>query len=369
MFLSRVFCSFLNGASLALGIENRQEFLPRKHHTIRNVPEDCRIYHQLPDWFEPHVIETEEWATHQAIATRLGQQAHTPISYAPHGCYVKIIVGMNYPTKVVRIPNTRAMTLDGDHRFEQPSLDKMMQVWIGILIYNGFDCDVARCLIYSSVMMYDLVPITASARWVANDPTGYENIRKETATSNKSLLKKVKELCPNVIGAFTVGESAWKHFGDLLEGTDIPILNENRVIHPCIIHAGRATVRGRDTFIEESLRMLSELTGQSITAPCEETKRRLIHVHPDRLESQVSEICTHKDEAGVQCMNKIRSGGLCHSHGQNCTHKDEAGVQCVYKQRSGGLCRSHGGKGKKRKKFSLDDDSGTQKMLCTFIDD
>ena len=128
----------------------------------------------------------EDSGQYQPIASRLGQEVHSPFTYAPHDEQVLFFAGLNYPTA----GDDSDLDLD-DHKFESPSLSKMMDVWIGILQLNGYDRDVARCLLYSSVLVFNLIPITGPANWATSDPASYKSILNETAPITKGILKCV----------------------------------------------------------------------------------------------------------------------------------------------------------------------------------
>ena len=111
-----------------------------------------------------------------------------------------------------------------------------MDVWIGILQLNGYDRNVARCLIYSSVLVFDLIPITGPANWATSDPTSYKSILNETAPITKGILKRVLKRFPNVLGLFAICQAAFDGFPSLLEGTDVSMLNELSIAQPHVIY-------------------------------------------------------------------------------------------------------------------------------------
>ena len=226
--------SFLHGINPAHVDEVLCAFSPHKRHKVSDLPdEDIRNYHRNQDWFGPRLIETRENKKHQSIANRLGQEAYTPFSFASHGEQVVFLVGIDFPTEGDQDDdNSRAMTLNRDRKFNQPSLRDMMDVWIGILQDNDFDHDVARCLIYSSILIVNLIPITEASTWASKDPTGYDSVKNEITASNKAMLKNVIDMCPNVLGLLALGEAAYDGFPHLLQGTRISMINEERVMHP-----------------------------------------------------------------------------------------------------------------------------------------
>ena len=164
--------SFSHGINPAHVDEVLRAFLPRKDHTIHDIPTNIGNYHGRL----PRVIEMEESNQLQPIASRLGQDVQAPFTYAPDDNQVLFFVDLSFPTKM-----KNPWSLNLDHKFQQPSLREMMDVWIGILQYNGYDRDVARCFLYNSLLVIDLIPITGSASWAKSDPTGLKNVIEETA--------------------------------------------------------------------------------------------------------------------------------------------------------------------------------------------
>ena len=96
-----------------------------------------------------------------------------------------------------------------------------MDIWTGILEDNGYDRDDARSLLYSSVLVFDLIPITGPSNWATRDPTGLKNVMIETAPITKATLKSVRQRFPNILGLFAVGQAAFDGFPSVLEGTGI----------------------------------------------------------------------------------------------------------------------------------------------------
>ena len=70
-------------------------FLPHKGHRIHDLPDNIRAYHQP---LRRRVIETEESRQYQPIASSLGQEVHSPFTYAPHDGQVLFFAGLNYRT-------------------------------------------------------------------------------------------------------------------------------------------------------------------------------------------------------------------------------------------------------------------------------
>ncbi len=59
------------------------------------------------------------------------------------------------------------MQLDDSYNFCEPSLRQFADIWIGILARIGFNRRVAQCLVYSSILIFDLLPISGSPDWAA----------------------------------------------------------------------------------------------------------------------------------------------------------------------------------------------------------
>ena len=110
------------------------------------------------------------------------------------------------------------MQLDKDYNFCKPSLRTLADIWIGILDKNGFNRRVANCLVYSSILIFNLLPISGPSDWatmvnmdrklVVKSPT-YGWVLEQTQQPVKSMLMHiVDELCVNTVGLFCHWENS-----------------------------------------------------------------------------------------------------------------------------------------------------------------
>ncbi|KAL3798934.1 hypothetical protein ACHAW5_001661 [Stephanodiscus triporus] len=205
----------------------------------------------------------------------------------------------------------------------------MMDVWIGILQLNGYDRNVARCLLYSLVLVFDLIPITGPANWATSDPASYKSVLNETAPITKGILKCVLKRFPNILGLFAVGQAAFDGFPSLLEGTDVSMLNTQSIIHPCHIYQGWTYESSRTRFLEESVRVLTLVVRTNIIINDE--CKKLIHVHKDRMngvggrkESKASTtVCDTWDDRLEEVPTKSLGDWLRKQRHQYLLYKDE----------------------------------------------
>ncbi|KAL3778864.1 hypothetical protein ACHAW5_009343 [Stephanodiscus triporus] len=265
--------SFPHGINPAHVEEVLRALLSHKGHTIHDLPNDISAYHQQL----PCIIEMEESGQYQPIASRLGQEVYAPFTTnTPHDNQVLFFAALNYPNK-----SKYPYSLDLDHKFGSPSLSKMMDVWIGILQYNGYDRGIARCFLYSSVLVFDLIPITRSATWANSDPASYNDVLKETAPVTNAILKRLGNRFPNLVGHFGVGQTAFKEFPSVLQGTGVSMLNQIAIMHPSMIYQGRSYESTRTSYLQESARVLEIVMGTSIIVT--EDCKSLIHVHENNM--------------------------------------------------------------------------------------
>lgn len=163
-------------------------------------------------------------------------EVQPPDSFASTEYDIHFIFGLNYGLPTDN-PKNRPMALGVDKTFCRPSLHAMMHEWIFMLCFNGHDYDVARCLIYSSVLVVTLCPIAGGMHWGGNACNKtieftYKQARQETKAV-KSLLDHILRKCKNVIAFFAAGLAAYDGFPDLLAGTYRErITNQQAVVHP-----------------------------------------------------------------------------------------------------------------------------------------
>ena len=192
----------------------------------------------VPDTYAPTFGQSLEKVSNQIPGT----QAHVPDTYAPTFGHVLFIIGFHYPLTSNR---GRPMQLDDSYNFCEPSLRQFADIWIGILARNGFNRRVAQCLVYSSILIIDLLPISGSLDWAAKENVDGKHVVKshtyrwaleQTRQPVKTMLKYiVDELCVNAVGVFVVGNAASEAYPCLLKGTrfeDDGVLN-NTVSHTC----------------------------------------------------------------------------------------------------------------------------------------
>ena len=184
-----------------------------------------------------------EFASLEKVSNQIpGTQTHVLDTYAPTLGHVIFIIRFHYPLTSKR---GRPMQLDDSCYFCEPSLRQFADIWIGILARNGFNRRVAQCLVYSSILIFDLLPISGSTDWAAKvDEDGKRVVKshtyrwalKQTRQPVKTMLKYiVDELCVNAVGVFVVGNAASEAYPCLLKGTrfeDDGVLN-NSVAHTC----------------------------------------------------------------------------------------------------------------------------------------
>jgi hypothetical protein len=153
------------------------------------------------------------------------------------------------------------MQLDDSYNFCEPLLRQFADIWIGILARNGFNRRVAQCLVYSSMLIFDLLPISGSPDWAAKVNVDgnlvvksytYRWALEQTRQPVKTMLKYiVDELCVDAVGVFVVGNAASEAYPCLLKGThfeDDGVLNIT-VSHTCKVR--RAGCPSNQTSINE----------------------------------------------------------------------------------------------------------------------
>ena len=235
-----------------------------------------------------------EFASLEKVSNQiLGTQAHVPDTYAPIFGHVIFIIGFYYPLTSKR---GRPMQLDDSYNFCEPSLRQFADIWIGILARNGFNRRVAQCLVYSSILIFDLLPISGSLDWAAKANVDgklvvkshtYRWALEQTRQPVKTMLKFiVNELCVNAVGVFVVRNAASEAYPCLLKGTrfeDDGVLNNN-VSHTCKVRRAACHPTKQAAWINESAEALSLVVDEANPIRSEVVLDRdeIVYVHPNK---------------------------------------------------------------------------------------
>jgi hypothetical protein len=231
----------------------------------RKLPDEYRWYGSA-SYAQDALKGRIEFASFEKVANQIpGAQAHVPNTCAPTFGHVIFIVGFHFPLTTYQ---GRPMQLDDDYNFCEPSLRQFADIWIGILIQNGFNRRVAKCLVYSSILIFDLLPISGSSDWATKVNVDGKHVVKshtcrwaleQTRQPVKTMLKYiVDELCVNALGVFVVGNVASEAFPCLLKGTrfkDDGVLNKT-VTHTCKVKRGGCALNKQAAWINESVKAL-----------------------------------------------------------------------------------------------------------------
>ena len=128
-------------------------------------------------------------------------EVHTFDTYAPTFEHVIWIFVGHFPLHSIR---KRPMRLDGEFNFLEPSLKAFLDVWIRILAANGFNYGVAKCLMYSSVLIVDVLPISGTSSF-GEGCHMYESLWKESRPLVTSMFHTlVNDYCVNAIGCVAI---------------------------------------------------------------------------------------------------------------------------------------------------------------------
>ncbi len=189
------------------------------------------------------------------------------------------------------------MQLDDSYNSCEPSLRQFADIWFGILARNGFNRRVAQCLVYSSILIIDLLPISGSSDWWAakENVDGMRVIKSHTnrwvleltRQPVKTMLKYiVDELCVNAVGVFVVGNAASEAYPCLLKGTrfeDDGVLNNN-VSHTCKVRQAGCHPIEQAAWINESAEALSLVVDEANPIRSEVVLGRdeIVYVHPNK---------------------------------------------------------------------------------------
>jgi len=192
------------------------------------------------------------------------------------------------------------MQLDDSYNFCEPSLRQFADIWIGILARNGFNRRVAQCLVYSSILIIDLLPISGSSDWVAKENVDGKRVVKshtyrwaleQTRQPVKTMLKYiVDELCVNAVGVFVVGNAASEAYPCLLKGTrfeDDGVLNNN-VSHTCKVKQARCHRTEQAAWINESVKALTLVVDRMnpIRSDVILDRDEIVYVHPNKEQAE-----------------------------------------------------------------------------------
>ena len=208
------------------------------------------------------------------------------------------------------------MRLDGEYNFLKPSLKAFLDVWIRILAVNGFNYGVAKCLMYSSVLIVDVLPISGTSSF-GEGCHMYESLWKESRPLVTSMFHTlVNDFCVNAIGCVTMGVRARDAIKDLVEGLDISVLNEGHC-HSCLGAKGWCTIAQQEQWLSLATHALSEVSGDrpiTVSHLSVEAMGDIIHVSPSFLE---------KDRLSKLSPDQLRLEqdtmmGLCKSFANKC---------------------------------------------------
>ena len=193
-------------------------------------------------------------------------QVHYPDTYAQSLKDVLIIILAHYPLHSNR---RRPMEVNMAGDFKEPSLRAIADVWIAVLERNGVHRDSAKCMIYSSILVFDILPISGNSKFGGKDGKNpHSDIYNYLFEASRALVKAIFDRlvgeCSNALGIFAVGKAAFEACPALIEGLTIKLLND-RVCHPCLIYLGRCKVLSADAWIDQSLKVLKLVTGAELS--------------------------------------------------------------------------------------------------------
>ena len=136
----------------------------RNTNDKRTLPDSIRFYGKAM-YAQDALKGRTEFASFEKVSKQIpGTQAHVTDTYAPTFGHVIFIIGCHYPLTSKR---GRPNQLDDSYNICEPSLRQFADIWIGILARNGFNRRVAQCLVYSSILIFDLLPNSGSPDWAA----------------------------------------------------------------------------------------------------------------------------------------------------------------------------------------------------------
>ena len=193
-------------------------------------------------------------------------QVHYPDTYARSLKDVLIIILAHYPLHSNR---RRPMEVNTAGDFKEPSLRAIADVWIAVLERNGVHRDSAKCMIYSSILVFDVLPISGNSKFGGKDGKNphseiYNYLFKASRALVKAIFDRLVGECSSALGIFAVGKAAFEACPALIEGLTIKLLND-RVCHPCLIDDGNCRVVSADAWIDQSLKVLKLVTGVELS--------------------------------------------------------------------------------------------------------
>ena len=139
-------------------------------------------------------------------------QVHYPDTYARSLKDVLIIILAHYPLDSDR-PRPMEVNMAGD--FKEPSLRAIADVWIAVLERNGVHRDSAKCMIYSSILVFDILPISGNSKFGGKDGKNphsdiYIKIFKASRAIVKAIFDRLVGECSSALGVFAVGKAAFE---------------------------------------------------------------------------------------------------------------------------------------------------------------
>ena len=117
------------------------------------------------------------------------------------------------------------MELDNNYASLEPSLMAFADVWISILVTNSYNFCVARCFIYSLILIFNIMLTSGNATFGKRAKVNHENQLYEHAFMNTRsgirfiFHRLVDKHCINAIGAYAVGGAAFGECPPLFNGT------------------------------------------------------------------------------------------------------------------------------------------------------
>ena len=260
----------------------------------RKLPDEIRWYGRAL-YAQDALKGRDESASLEKVSHQIpGTQAHVPDTYVSTFGHVIFIIGFHYPLTSKR---GRPMQLDDSYNFCEPLLRQFADIWIGKLARNGFNRRVAQCLVYSSILILDLLPISGSSDWAAKENVDgkcvvkshtYRWALEQTRQPVKTMLKYiVNELC---VGVFVVRNAASEAYPCLLKGThfeDDGVLNNN-VSHTCKVRLAAFHPTEQAAWINESAEVLLLVVDEANPIRSEVVLDRdeLVYVHPNKVRAE-----------------------------------------------------------------------------------
>ena len=290
---------------------------------------DYSSKHDLPEKFHKFgntdyaQDEQKKWSDFKALQELVARypgicQVHTFDTYAPTFDYVIWIFVGHFPLHSIR---GRPMRLDGEFNFFEPSLRAFLDVWIRTLVANDYNYGVAKCLMYSSVLIVDVLPVSGTLSFGGEGCHLYKSLWKESRPLVTSMFHTlVNDYCVNAIGCVTMGVPATNAIKDLVKGLDIGVLNEGHC-HSCLVAKGFCTIDQQEQWLTQVTRALSDVSGDrpiTVSHLSVEQLGDIVHVSPSFLEkdrlSKLSpdQLRLEQDTMVGLCKSLARKCGLSH---------------------------------------------------------